>query len=92
MGAAERAPATLADLPAQLEGDERFDMVLVMAGGNVGNAPFFVAPASWLMTWRSRRLHAFVNGPPCRSGSVRPSSWTDEPRETEAPINKSLAH
>ncbi len=91
-----RDGATFAALLAQLDGDERYDMVLMMAGGNdvvrlrglqalrgdvdratdrarqradlvvlmpagnVGNAPFFVAPFSWLMTWRSRRLHAFV--------------------------------
>jgi lysophospholipase L1-like esterase len=90
----------------QLDGDERFDMVLVMAGGNdvvrlrglqalrsdvdrvtqrarqrsdlvvlmpagnVGNAPFFYAPVSWLMTWRSRRLHAFVSEAASRHGAV----------------------
>lgn len=88
--------ATIADLQSQLSGDDHFDMVLVMAGGNdvirlrgmealhsdiervaqrarqradlvvlmpagnVGNAPFFLAPVSWFMTWRSRKLHAFV--------------------------------
>lgn len=92
-----RDGATFAGLPAQLDGDERLDMMLVMAGGNdvvrlrgleamrsdvervthparqraelvvlapfgnVGNAPFFFAPVSWLMTWRSRRPHAFVS-------------------------------
>jgi lysophospholipase L1-like esterase len=92
-----RDGATFAQLPAQLGGDQRFDMVLVMAGGNdvvrlrslqavredvhrvvrlalargdrvvlmpagnVGNAPFFFPPVSWLMTWRSRRLHTIVN-------------------------------
>jgi lysophospholipase L1-like esterase len=101
-----RDGATFADLAAQLEGDARFDMVLVMAGGNdvvrlrglqalrediesvmrgacergtlvvlmpagnVGNAPFFFAPVSWLMTWRSRRLHAFVNESASRHGAV----------------------
>ncbi len=88
--------ATFADVLPQLDGDEPYDMVLVMAGGNdiirlrglaalerdvervtqrarqraplvvllpagnVGNAPFFFAPVSWLMTWRSRQLHTFV--------------------------------
>lgn len=101
-----RDGAKLAGLLAQLEGDERFDMVLVMAGGNdvvrlrglealrsdvervtqrarqraalvvlmpagnVGNAPFFLAPVSWLMTWRSRRLHAFVREAASRHGAV----------------------
>lgn len=101
-----RDGATFAGLLAQLDGDERFDMVLVMAGGNdvvrlrslealrsdiervthsarqraalvvlmpagnVGNAPFFMAPVSWLMTWRSRRLHAFVRQAAARHGAV----------------------
>jgi lysophospholipase L1-like esterase len=101
-----RDGATFAGVLAQLVGDEPFDMVLVMAGGNdvvrlrgleylkidvervaqrarqradlvvlmpagnVGNAPFFVPPVSWLMTWRSRRLHAFVNEAASRHGAV----------------------
>lgn len=101
-----RDGARFAGLLAQLDGDERFDMVLVMAGGNdvvrlrglkamqgdvervtqrarqradlvvlmpagnVGNAPFFFAPVSWLMTWRSRRLHAFVSQAASRHGAV----------------------
>lgn len=36
------------------------DLVVLMPAGNVGNAPFFWAPVSWLMTWRSRQLHALV--------------------------------
>lgn len=91
-----RDGATVAQVLAQLGGDERFDMVLVMAGGNdvvrlrglhalrrdlqrvlrragersalvvlmppgnVGNAPFFFPPVSWLMTWRSRQLQALA--------------------------------
>ena len=98
--------AKFAGLLAQLDGDERFDMVLVMAGGNdvvrlrgmkalqndvervaqrarqraamvvlmpagnVGNAPFFFAPVSWWMTWRSRQLHAFVNVAAARHDAV----------------------
>jgi lysophospholipase L1-like esterase len=101
-----RDGAKFAGLLTQLHGDERFDMVLVMAGGNdvvrlrgltalqsdvdrvaqharqradlvvlmpagnVGNAPFFFAPVSWLMTWRSRRLHAFVSEAASRHGAV----------------------
>lgn len=34
--------------------------VLLMPAGNVGNAPFFFPPASWLMTSRARSLHGFV--------------------------------
>lgn len=101
-----RDGAKFAGLLAQLDGDERFDMVLVMAGGNdvvrlrrldalrsdvervtqrarqradlvvlmpagnVGNAPFFFAPVSWLMTWRSRRLQAFVSEAASRHGAA----------------------
>ncbi|MDZ7590633.1 MAG: SGNH/GDSL hydrolase family protein [Rubrivivax sp.] len=101
-----RDGAMFAAVLAQLEGDEPFDMVLVMAGGNdvvrlrglqalqadveavakrarqraglvvlmpagnVGNAPFFFAPLSWLMTWRSRQLHAFVEEAAARHGAV----------------------
>lgn len=101
-----RDGATFAQLPAQLAADGRFDMVLVMAGGNdvvrlrslqavrsdidnvvrrasersalvvlmpagnVGNAPFFYPPVSWLMAWRSRQLHAFVNEAASRHGAV----------------------
>ena len=36
------------------------ELVVLMPAGNVGNAPFFWAPVSWLMTWRSRKLHALV--------------------------------
>lgn len=34
--------------------------VILMPSGNVGNAPFFFAPLSWLMTERSRSLHRMV--------------------------------
>lgn len=101
-----RDGAQFAELLQQLDGDERYDMVLLMAGGNdvvrlrglealqddidrvtqrarqradlvvlmpagnVGNAPFFFAPASWLMTWRSRRLHVFASEAAARHGAV----------------------
>lgn len=39
---------------------ERADQVVLMPAGNIGNAPFFRAPLSWWMTWRSRQLHRFV--------------------------------
>ena len=88
--------AKFADMPRQFGGEERFDMVLVLAGGNdvirltgadalardigraaelaraqgrqvvfmrpgnVGNAPFFFPPLSWLMTQRSKTLHRLV--------------------------------
>jgi lysophospholipase L1-like esterase len=98
--------AMFSELPAQLGTDQRWDMVLVMAGGNdvvrlrglaalqadvecvterarqradlvvlmpagnVGNAPFFWAPLSWLMTWRSRQLHTFASQAARRHGAV----------------------
>ncbi len=101
-----RDGATFAQVLGQLGGDQRFDMVLVMAGGNdvvrlrdldalredvhrvvrlalergdrvvlmpagnVGNAPFFFPPVSWLMTWRSRRLHTIVNAAAAPPGVV----------------------
>lgn len=101
-----RDGATFAELLAQLDGEERFDMVLVMAGGNdvvrlrglqtlrsdvervaqrarqradlvvlmpagnVGNAPLFIAPVSWLMTWRSRQLHHFAREAASHRGTL----------------------
>lgn len=38
----------------------RANLVVIMPCGNVGSAPFFFAPLSWLMTRRSRALHGFV--------------------------------
>lgn len=38
----------------------RGQRMLLMPAGNVGNAPFFFPPASWLMTSRARSLHGFV--------------------------------
>lgn len=35
-------------------------LVVFMPSGNVGSAPFFFPPWSWLMTQRSRTLHGFV--------------------------------
>jgi lysophospholipase L1-like esterase len=49
---------------------ERADLVVLMPAGNVGNAPFFFAPVSWLMTWRSRRLHALVQAAAAQQKAV----------------------
>ena len=49
---------------------QRADRVVLMPAGNVGNAPFFFAPVSWLMTWRSRQLHAFAGEAASRHGAV----------------------
>jgi lysophospholipase L1-like esterase len=98
--------AKFADVVRQLDGEERFDIVLVQAGGNdvirlgdlsssradiervavlarkradivvlmpagnVGNAPFFFAPVSWLMTQRSRELHRYVQDSAARTGAA----------------------
>jgi lysophospholipase L1-like esterase len=48
----------------------RSERVLLMPAGNVGNAPFFVPPASWLMTRRARTLHALVRESSERHGAV----------------------
>ncbi len=39
---------------------QRADFVVVMPSGNVGSAPFFFPPLSWLMTSRSKNLHRMV--------------------------------
>lgn len=101
-----RDGATFADVVRQFDGTDRYDLVLVQAGGNdvirlradedvradidrvtalareragrvvlmpagnVGNAPFFFPPASWLMTDRARRLHGFVRESTARHGAV----------------------
>lgn len=49
---------------------ERADRVVLMPAGNVGNAPFFFAPVSQLMTSRARRLHGFVRESAERHGAV----------------------
>jgi lysophospholipase L1-like esterase len=101
-----RDGATFADVVRQFDGTQRYDLVLIQAGGNdvirlrpdedmradidrvtalararsdrvvlmpagnVGNAPFFFAPASWLMTDRARRMHGFVRESAARHGAV----------------------
>lgn len=101
-----RDGAKFADVLQQLSGPERFDMVLVQAGGNdvirmrgmdalrediervmdaanaraplvvlmsagnVGNAPFFFVPVSWLMTQRARAMHRLVADKAQRTGAV----------------------
>ncbi len=108
-----RDGARFADFEAQLASAERFDLVLVMGGGNdtirltgqealrasvrrtaeraksladavilmppgnVGNAPFFFAPVSWLMTHRSRSLHAVVEEAARATGAVYVDLYKD---------------
>lgn len=101
-----RDGAKFADIARQLEGDERFDAILVLGGGNdvirftreslleqetartaelarvrarlvvfmpagnVGSAPFFFQPWSWLMTQRSRTLHRLVQQAAADNGAL----------------------
>ncbi len=48
----------------------RAPLVVMMPSGNVGNAPFFFPPVSWLMASRSRALHGYVASSAARSGLV----------------------
>ena len=41
-----------------------------MPVGNVGNAPFFFPPVSWLMSARAERLHGFIQAAVQRHGTV----------------------
>ena len=44
--------------------------VVFMPAGNVGSAPFFFQPWSWLMTQRSRKLHGFVRQAAADNGAL----------------------
>ena len=44
--------------------------VAFLPAGNVGNAPFFFPPVSWLMTSRAKGLHAAVQAAATRTGAV----------------------
>ena len=48
----------------------RAPLVVMMPPGNVGNAPFFFPPLSWLMTRRSKMLHRFVREAAAGNGAV----------------------
>ncbi|MES2785773.1 MAG: GDSL-type esterase/lipase family protein [Pseudomonadota bacterium] len=56
---------TVAELAAR-----RGKRVILMPPGNVGNAPFFFVPASWLMTRRSQTLHGLVRDAATRTGAT----------------------
>lgn len=57
---------------------QRSDHVLVMPAGNVGNAPFFFAPVSSLMTRRAERLHGYVKAAAQQHGAVYVNLFKDE--------------
>lgn len=101
-----RDGARFSDIAGQLESEEKFDVILVLGGGNdvirltrdelleqdvartaelartrarvvifmpagnVGNAPFFFAPWSWLMTERARKLHGHVRQAVADNGAL----------------------
>ncbi|MDP3354858.1 MAG: SGNH/GDSL hydrolase family protein [Polaromonas sp.] len=101
-----RDGARFSDIAAQLESEAKFDVILVLGGGNdvirltrdelleqdiaraaelartrarlvifmpagnVGSSPFFFVPWSWLMTERSRKLHAFVRQAATDNGAL----------------------
>lgn len=44
--------------------------VILMPSGNVGNAPLFFPPVSWLMTHRSRELHRLIRAAAAQPGVV----------------------
>ena len=46
------------------------NLVVIMPSGNVGNAPFFFAPWSWLMSKRSQKLHGFVREAAADNGAL----------------------
>ena len=52
--------------------------VIFMPPGNVGNAPFFFAPLSWLMTHRSQSLHRLVSQAAAASGAVYVNLYQDK--------------
>jgi lysophospholipase L1-like esterase len=48
----------------------RADRVLVMPAGNVGNAPFFFAPISSVMTHRAEQMHGHVKAAVAQHGAI----------------------
>jgi lysophospholipase L1-like esterase len=69
---------------------ELADLVLLMPAGNVGNAPFFFRPVSWVMTSRARRLHESVRETAARQGAVYVNLFkerADDPFATRPELN-----
>lgn len=62
----------------------RGQRVLLMPAGNVGNAPFFFPPASWLMTSRARSLHGFVREAATRHQAVYINLFKDKAKDSFA--------
>ena len=55
----------------------RAGLVFILPPGNVGNAPFFFAPLSWLMTQRAKELHRFVREVAADNGAVYVNLYQD---------------
>lgn len=65
------ADSTLADIDRSASLAQGLaPQVAFLPAGNVGNAPFFFPPVSWLMTSRARELHAAVQTAAARTGAT----------------------
>ena len=53
-------------------------LVIFMPSGNVGNAPFFFPPLSWLMSKRSRELHRLVRQAAADNGALYVNLYKDK--------------
>ena len=56
----------------------RAPLVILMPPGNVGNAPFFMPPLSWLMARRARALHGLVRQAAIEHGAIYVSLYKDK--------------
>lgn len=56
----------------------RAGFVVLMPSGNVGSAPFFFPPWSWLMTARSKKLHAMVGEAAASQGALYVNLFKDK--------------
>jgi len=56
----------------------RAPLVVILPPGNVGNAPFFMAPLSWLMAQRSRTLHRLVRQAAADHGVIYVNLYKDK--------------
>lgn len=56
----------------------RAPLVVLMPPGNVGNAPFFMPPLSWLMARRSRTMHGVVRQAAAEHGALYVSLYKDK--------------
>jgi lysophospholipase L1-like esterase len=56
-------------------------LVVFMPSGNVGSAPFFFPPWSWLMTQRSRSLHGFVRQVAADNGALYVNLFREKPED-----------